>query len=571
MDGKHATELIERLLAKGQGAVLAAIAGREREAITEIFRTLDLCAYAFRMAPNRLDLVKHDVARHVMLMGAAPSLQPLLAEVGSSRGPMPWSPSHAPFTDFMDGYLWRCGALHSLHRLASLERYGLSRVRAESDRRIVIEVERGKAEAADRASEHWWNFRQLEAAGALEPLSAAQMERIRQRLDERSNTADGWYVNYSFDEELMDRSLRRLKQLESSWPEASALADEAIVGGRTFRQWKDACCFAAAQGLSHLEFCTRLTATQKGLDLRNLMTRYRARGEVAQEWHASGHDPRWAGMAMRSLTLDEVSSQGCISRYDTPLPFYIGLGPDFVLAPSMSALMNPFVDMVQHLRKQYRSDWDKAVFDREDRLRKEIAALLPAPRFKVSTSGVKLKRPDGSLLTDIDAAIMDSLHGTVALLQIKWHDVFSRSLRERESRRLNMLGAKDWVEKVYGWVADRDSAAVAHAIGFKNLSTGQAGPPVLVVMTRHAARFSGEASGDPRSAWVSWPEFARSVHECSPNTDVLRIVANQHTPSKYPAVEIPPDGLASTTHYDFDGVKFAVVVGGGSLLSCERA
>lgn len=130
-----------------------------------------------------------------------------------------------------------------------------------------------------------------------------------------------------------------------------------------------------------------------------------------------------------------------------------------------------------------------------------------------------------------------------------------------------MLGAKDWIEKVHGWVADRDSAAVAHAIGFKNLSAGQSGPPVLVVMTRHAARFSGEASADPRSAWASWPEFARSVRECSPDADVLRIVANQHTPSEYPVVEVPSDGPASTTHYDFDGVEFAVVVRGGSVLS----
>lgn len=571
MDGKHAVELIERLIAESQVAVLARIAGREREAITEIFRTLDLCAFAFRMAPNRLNLLKHDVARHVMLMGAAPALQPLLAKVCYSSGPMPWGPSAVPFTAFMDDYLWRCGALHSLHRLASLERYGLSRVRVESDRRIVMEVESGRAEAADRASEHWWNVLQLEAAGALEPLSEAQMERIRQRLDERSSMTEGWYIDYSYDEELMERSLHRLRQLEPGWPEATALPDEALVGGRTFRQWKDACCFAAAQALSHLEFCTRLRTTQKGLDLRNLLTRCRARNEVAQEWHANGYEPFWADTAMRSLTLDEMSSQGWTSRYDTPFPFYVDLGSNFVLAPSMSALMNPFVGMVRHLREQYRRDWDTAVFAREHRLRKEIATLLPAPRFKVSTTGVELKRPDGSVLTDIDAAIMDTLHGTVALLQIKWHDVFSRSLRERESRRLNMLAAKEWIEKVHGWIADRDSAAVARALGFKNLSAGHSGPPVLVVMTRHAARFSGETSADPRSVWVSWPEFALSVRDCSPEADVLRIVANQHARQKYPAVEVQSKGPASSTCYNFDGVTFEVVVRGSSVLSAVQA
>lgn len=330
---ERATRTLERLTAEVQATVLAATAGREREAITEILRTLDVCAFAFRMAPNRLDLVKHDIARHLMLTGAAPALQPLLAKLNASYCPMPWHPSNTAFMNYMDGYLWRCGALHSLHRLAGLERYGLSRVRVERDHRIVIEVENGEAEAADRACQHWWSVRQLEAAGALEPLSTVQMEAIRQRLDVRSNTADGWYINYSLDHELLDRSLRRLKQLEASWPESSALADDAVVGGRTFRQWKDACCFAAAQALSHLEFCTTLRTTQKGLDLRNLMTRYRARGEVDHEWHASGYEPLWADMAIRSLTLDHMSSQGWISRYDTPFPFYVSLGTDCVLAP----------------------------------------------------------------------------------------------------------------------------------------------------------------------------------------------------------------------------------------------
>ncbi|MBK1614923.1 hypothetical protein CKO44_15750 [Rubrivivax gelatinosus] len=569
MDGKSAVQLIERLMAEGQAAVLAVIAGREREAITEIFRTLDMCAYAFRMAPNQMDLVRQDVARHLMLMGAAPALQPLLAKVVASSGPMRWSPSYAPFTDYMDHYLWRCGALHSLHRLTCLERYGLSRVRFEGDRRVVIEVEHGGAEAADRDSQHWWNALQLEAAGALEPLSAAQLERIRQRLDERSGTAYGWFISYVQDEELIDRGLRRVRQLELSWPEATALPDEAVVGGRTFRQWKDACGFAAAQALAHLEFCTRLRATQKGLDLRNLMTRCRARNDIVEEWHAAGYAPTWTDMTIRSLTLDERSSLGWISRYDTPFPFYVGIGPDFALAPSMSALMNPFVGMVRHLREQYRRDWDKALNSREDQLRKEIAALLPTPRFSVATSGVELKRPNGSVLTDIDAAILDSLHGTVALLQIKWHDVFSRSLRERESRRINMLAAQQWVDKIHGWVADRDSASVAHAIGFKNLTRGPSGPPVLVVMTRHAARFSGEASGDRRSAWVSWPQFARTIRECSPDADALRIVATRHTPSESTTVVTPLDQPPIKMRYHFDGVEFEVVRGGSTLSATQ--
>jgi len=560
--------LLEHLLAKSQALAAENLAGMERQAITEVFRTLDMCAFAFRMAPNRLELVKRDVAHHTILMGAGPALQPLLAKVGSCSGPMPWSPSHTPFTEHMDDYLWRCGVLHSLHRLASLERYGLSRTRFEGERRLTIEVEHSGAEAADREAQHWLTAHQLKAAGALAPLSAAQLKRIRRRLDARSSTdLGGWFIRYSFDEELMDRGLRRIGQLEACWPEATALPDDAMVGGRSFRDWKDACRLAAAQALSHLEFCTRLVSTHKRLDLRNLITLFRTRGDIAHGWHANGYEPVWADMATQSMTLDEASNPEWISHYDTPFPFYVDLGQDFALVPSMSALMNPSVGMVRHLRSHYRRDWDKAMDAREDRLRKELAALLPAPRFLVSPSGFKLKRPDGSVLTDIDAAITDNLHGTVALVQIKWHDVFSRSLRERESRRRNMLGAETWVEQVHGWVANRDSGTVAAALGLKSRSATSHGPPVLIVMTRHAARFSGETSANRRSAWVSWPEFARSVHGCLSGADVLRIVAARHTPSDTSPADAGFASRATRTPYNFDGVEIDVVRVGQALLA----
>jgi hypothetical protein len=84
---------------------------------------------------------------------------------------------------------------------------------------------------------------------------------------------------------------------------------------------------------------------------------------------------------------------------------------------------------------------------------------------------------------------------------------------------------------------------------------------VLIVMTRHAARFSGEASVDQRSAWVSWPEFARTIHGCPSGADVLRIAATLHAPSESSPVDTPLAPPASkTTSYNFDGVEIEVVV-----------
>jgi hypothetical protein len=560
MSVESAADMLARMLAEVQSGAARSYAGHERLAITEIFRCLDMCAFAFRMAPNRAHLVARDRVRHWMLMGAAAALKPLLADVAHSEGPMPWGPSGPRWTEAIEAYVLRCGQLSWLHRVASLERYGLSRTQVDDAGHMRIEVAPDELESADREAQAWLAGQRLDDARLEAPLARGQLKRLRRRLDKKSGTdMGGWFIRYSGDDNLMRRSRRRVQDLEPLWLEAEALPDTAVIGGKTFREWKDACCVAAARVLHHIEFATRLSATHREVDLRNLLTMFIRRSDVADVWCESGYEPPWADAVTRAMTLDHAGATLMLDHHETPYSFYVDMGQEFVLAPVMAALMNPFVDVTRHLKLHYRGDWDRAVDSREAVFRGDLARLFPGPRFHVLPAGVPLRRADGTDLTDVDAVVLDTVSGTLALVQLKWHDLFAHSLRERESRRRNLLAAAGWVSRVSDWVGARSGADIARQLGMQAPSSGADRKPVILVLARNAARFSGSHAYDARSAWLSWPELVRSVSQARNDADVLQKLAADFSGAAQASGGGNANDGGKATHLRFPGLNVEVV------------
>jgi hypothetical protein len=96
-------------------------------------------------------------------------------------------------------------------------------------------------------------------------------------------------------------------------------------------------------------------------------------------------------------------------------------------------------------------------------------------------------------------------------VQLKWYDAHGFSLAERDSRRENLLTkGNEWVDKVHGWINGRTSAEIARAYGWG--SAADVAPEILV-MARHASRFTGETRYDRRASWISWHALTEEMHD----------------------------------------------------------
>jgi hypothetical protein len=343
-------------------------------------------------------------------------------------------------------------------------------------------------------------------------------------------------IRYDNDLEVVNSYLREARRYGKFFIEGEALPPDLKIGGRSFGEWKDACERALGRVLYHIEFALLLCKKRPGqVSLRDILTIPTSREDVASVWIQAGLQPDQVESTIAALELSVDRIDEWERAYETPTPFYIGVGQDFVLAPCFGALANPYFSVFRHLKSEYRADWDRGVDRREDVFRSDLRQAFPEPRFSVPARGFGLKRPDGTMLTDIDAVILDRQTGTLGLVQLKWHDIHGMSLAERESRRRNIAEANEWIERVLSWVDGRSSAEVLRSLGAEGVASSR--PPVFYVIARYHAHFSGMVEPDNRATWLGWPEILdalKATDRADPLAHLGRIAAvRRNRPSEF--------------------------------------
>lgn len=509
--------------------------GAERLAIIEIVRSLDEAAFAFRVAPNAAELLAQDTFRRELLLGAASALRPLLERIRGTEGGVPWEPSSPARRELADDHLAACGRFAIVERALSLQRYGLASARFLSEDHLLVEVENSEDDEQERDAGAWLGARErMQWTAGFQRVTQLK-SKIANDIDRLVGVQGGWFIRYDNSYDLVQYHRNVAELSASGIAEAHAITASRPFGGRSFESWNSASVDAYGRVLGHIAFATRLKATHPHLDLRNLLTVYVRRDDLHDVWLEAGETAAGAEAVIDAMTLDADRALLAEREHELPVPYYVDFGRDFVLQPMFGGLMNAYSGVVGHLRRCYRQDWDRAVGDREGVFRNELRLLLRPQAYEVPSRGFQIRRPNGTVISDIDAVVVERQSGAVALVQLKWPDIYGRSLRERESRRKNLLAANEWVARIHDWVDGRPSRDVALALG---LASGGDAKPLIIVMSRHIARFSGENGYDPRAQWVSWPEFVGLVEEDSTQPVFARLGSRKMAAAQRPKVRL---------------------------------
>ena len=530
------TDMTERSSTELQGALVACMGtlggkvtgawkGREQEGLTSLVRVLDFVAVApfLRLdAGVDRDNWKSRMGSAMVLMGAAAGLRPFLSAVRDIPGGLPWGPSRTHVQQYSYSYLRTCGELTLLRRMAGLERYGLATSQSLGSGRFRLETASSAPEQALQAAMQ--ALRDRDDAPGQHGRTEAEWARVHARMARYVDTPNGWFIRYDNDWNLVSIYREEARRYGRRFLEAEALPDDAIIGDRTFGEWKHACDQALGRVLAHMNFA-RLLKKNPSIDLGDVLTIFARKEDVRQVWKEAGVPAAQIPATMRALMLGADNLDDWDGAFETPTPFHVELGRDFVLLPLFGALTNPYFALFRHLRQFYRADWDRAVDRREDVFRADLARLFAGPRYLVPSRGFRLLRDNGSLLTDIDAIVVDRQCGTVALVQLKWHDIFGLSLAERESRRRNLAKANEWTARVTEWVGGRSSRAVLAQLGIDETASDR--PPALFVLARYVARFAGEDAQDARACWLGWPEMQHAMADDEVASDPLMLIPAQ--------------------------------------------
>lgn len=479
--------------------------GYERELLISVVRALDVAAY-----DHVLGVDGGEGPSSIRLRGAATALRPLLEAVRGMPGPMPWFPSNPDLSPAFDKYLLDCGYFAVAIRLAALERYGIAKTTRVNTDKILIDVLPEGRERADLEAMHAANDRAVQRARARLPQLDADGPEVVRRMTRYGRVDQGWFIGYDSDQFLLDHYRARAEVEAAGVVEAAALPPSGLIGGRPFSDWSTASTHACGTVLHHFDAATLLRSRHSELDIRDLLTIYARRDDFAEVLVERGNSVDGASQLMAGLMLNAEGAASSEIRHEIPLAYYIDAGEHFVLLPLFGALMNSHAGLLDYLRRTYRSDWDKIVEGREAVFRADLRSLLPDPRYNVPKKGLKLRRKDNSLLTDVDAVVLDRSSGRLVFVQLKWHDAYGFGLAERASRQENLLKyGNEWVDKVHSWIAGRTSQEISATYGWGDANEGA---PQILVMARHSSQFAGETRYDPRANWISWNSLTEEMH-----------------------------------------------------------
>uniref|UniRef100_UPI001EE6AAE0 hypothetical protein n=1 Tax=Pseudomonas aeruginosa TaxID=287 RepID=UPI001EE6AAE0 len=482
-------------------------------------RTLDTSAVIRLQAADIRadDTASGHLPHRIMTLGAAAALRPFLAKIGEQPSGVPWGPMQTDVAHFAYSYLRCCGQLTHLLRMAALERHGLATTSFASTHHVIIRVPNSAPEFSLQHSIRATSSRAL-SESKDSALRDPEWKRLRKRMKSYVDAPGGWFICYDNDQEIVSTYLTRARRYGSGYLEAEALPEDIKIGDRTFGEWTHASDQALGRILCHIDFVGLLQEKRPKVDASNVLTLFARRHDIDEVWQEAGLSAARVSPTMQALTLDSENLDDWEKAHEVPCALYVDLGKDHVLLPCFGTLTNPYFALFRHLRSTYKHDWDRGVDRREAIFRSDLAKAFPEPDFLVPSHGFQLRRADGSKLTDVDAVVLDRRHGTLVLVQLKWHDAFGLSLTERESRRRNITKANEWTERVISWVDGRTSSQLAKALGLDAKASDS--PPLLYVVARYAARFTGESGQDPRASWLGWPEIMHVLHH-NPGVDIL--------------------------------------------------
>ncbi len=309
---------------------------------------------------------------------------------------------------------------------------------------------------------------------------------------------DAWIARGHLPARLRERAdFEWLRASRSASPEPAYRLDlppETVLGGVTVDT-----CRAVIDRLRHFAETSLRDLPIPELDLASLLG------------SDLGISAETALNALLPLTLTPANAAWHAVLPGVAIAPLIRTGPDQVILARRGLHDEPYLFLVRELRRQDAPGYHDVAFHRERAFRSDLNDLFTDRRFVHSSSRIVLRRPNGDIRTDVDAAIFDRKTGTLALFELKSLDPFARSQGELDRQRDSVLYANRQVSGVLDWINRYGADDILNRIDRQTAKKFRVQRVLPFVLCRYLARFDDGPAPDARAAWATWPAVLRVV------------------------------------------------------------
>jgi hypothetical protein len=498
----------------GEQTIVSSFEKERRLSLIELARAMDYYFVGRNFNPEWAESIAVEEHASMLAFGLHKALNLSLDKSSKYQG-APLFCSTPALQMWANSTLVFCGQLGYCEHLLELQRVGLveiAKVGSDNYHVHIISTPYG-VESHERENFTW--TRNIIATMDQEYANALSVhaESIKNLMFTRVDAWKTHYIQYTTNPEI-DVFYQRVGLLQARMMLGNdTFPRDMKFGGQEFGLYCAAVATLVGWSRKHLGFCFELLKKRPSLEPQNIVTITAAlENEVKRLSAALEVDSPTARQIIETLTLTiENKDEHCSIPGNLITPVFIEIGENKLLRPVWGGLSEPFLFLLRELRYRYRSDWDDAVNWREQAFRNDLYSLLLSDRFyKLSRSAILKK--DGERVTDVDAFIFDRKTGEAGLFQLKWQDFIGNSMRERESKKRNLLReGNQWIERVVSWLSTTDRKTLAQTFSLNAQDAAKINAFRLFMIGRNSSFFSGDWPIDTRAAWGMWHQLCRLI------------------------------------------------------------
>ncbi len=492
--------------------------------------------------------------------------------------------------DFAFNILHRLGRSVLLRRAADMYKYGHITVesvegvlvfkRSLTDFQVVDNMEyeflkelNGKIRSDNRSHFNGWEL--IEIAGAesypvkegafyghlcqaeLDALKLINVDEVMEPLVCPWDSGYGIMLSYDALPDVDAHFFALALELVVSWREEAGVHPSVKFKGFSGAELSVVVATVVSLHLKHMRFVS--IAGQKYPEVSTLqsLTIWCSEVELVTDVSAiSKLDPELVGRVVKSLVFMPEDT-GFLNGQTTPFnPLLIGLGNGLLIKKVSSVVDNPFSSIIKLMQWRDSSVQNTLAYHREAWQRSSLYHLFLGTRYRCVEGNINL-RADGKDLTDIDAAVLDTVTGDVALFQLKWQDYFTNDVKRLRSKASNLAKELDtWADRVEFWIERFGVGALMKNLRLDCYGKGTAPRVYLFAISWSVARVKGygfEVKNKSLSI-MTWPQLQRVRAEIGPLKNTfheLFLQGQAEADLELPSIDYPYRSTFSSEKIEF--------------------
>lgn len=430
------------------------------------------------------------------------------------------------------GMMHFAGRYVTLSRAAEMVRHGMVSATADADR---IELRLSDRTLSDHFHDQVDHGKFAELNAKLlrgykpVPTDADTVQQLRDVIGKLTfpwQTSQGVMVGYTADPEIDAYFLNAVTQNTLQWRDDAGIHPSAKLGECSGELLTAIVHVLMSFYTKHIIFVEEAIKLHPGVNQHMSLTIWKTRGDLIKSLlSATTASEREVTAALDLITVRASDAHYFLTEQAPGIPLVIELSDGYLLTPVSGVFRNPF-NGIRMLRESTSPTIQNAFREhREEWMAEDLYALFDGPRFQCVPGQIKLRR-NGQIVTDIDAAIFDTVTGDLVLFQLKWQDFTSSSVKTQRSKAKNFTDqVRTWTKKTTLWIDQFGIPALCRALKIKMPDGTEPRYVRMIALGRSNARFRsyGYDTGTDVLA-LPWSQFVRLRYEIGPGQDFFELL-----------------------------------------------